>query len=292
MATPTKKEQDQANRDRQRAQALKVLGTAAGTTPPPEASQAGAAGLFSTQLDRIGTAQDAPRATQGPEPLPPQAGAPDRSPQAPADPQGIEKGTSPDYRPSLAFPPGPQLEALEPGNLSPTTPAPRPASDLTAAELRLCAHMVAGKSWREALDLEAYPPRADLRDKAPRDAIKRECERSLTLFANTCAISAEWILRETLVLYRRAVQAEPVLDRKGNPTGMFRFDGATARGCLEMLGNQQGLFKARGGSMAVSDVAELLRAVAGRGKPQLDPGRGRLVAVQDVSRPRREGTGD
>ena len=93
--------------------------------------------------------------------------------------------------------------------------------------------------------------------------------------ASLCAVSPEWILAQTLALYARATQAEPVLDRKGHPTGVWRFDGATARACLEMLGNQQGMFRQKGGSIAVSDVATLLQAVAAKGRPALPAERGR-----------------
>jgi hypothetical protein len=78
-------------------------------------------------------------------------------------------------------------------------------------------------------------------------------------------------------LYRRAAQAEPVLDRKGEPTGEYRFDGPTARGCLELLGKEIKMFGTKGDGIAPSDVAALMQAVADRGKPPLPGDRARVV---------------
>ena len=271
------------------AQAAKILGLATGSATsqaPPEAdppapqstaapqTSAGAA-LFAAELDSVKVTKAAPRALQDAGKVPP---PPEGAATPPASPQDAKRDLdpTPDYAPRLSFPP---VTTLEPGNLN----AGEPATDLTPAELRLVAHMVKGKSWNQALDLEGYPPRSSLRDNAPRDAIKSECERSLRLFASECAASASWIISECVALYRRAAQAEPVLDRKGNPTGVYRFDGPTARACLEMLGKQQGMFKDKGAGIAVSDVADLLAAVAQRGRPALPGDRARLVGSGSTS---------
>lgn len=39
------------------------------------------------------------------------------------------------------------------------------------------------------------------------------------------------------------MQAEPVLDSRGKPTGEYRYDGSVANKALELLGKHLGLFK-------------------------------------------------
>ena len=280
---------EQAEQDRQartkadrQAQALRILGLT--STPatqarqPPDLDTGPIAPEPKAQIDPQ-PAQPGPQRDAPPEAQPKAAGKPSAAPAPPEQAPEAEKGTESDYRPSLALP-SMLLDPLEPGSISPS--ATDATTQLTGLESRLVARMVAGASWQEALDLEQIPPKARIRDAVPRPAIRAECERLLTEFASTCAVSRDWILRETLLLYRRAAQAEPVLDRKGRPTGTYRFDGATARGCLEMLGNQQGMFKGKGGQIAVSDVAQLLQAVAARGKPELPGDRARLVGSASI----------
>jgi phage terminase small subunit len=40
-----------------------------------------------------------------------------------------------------------------------------------------------------------------------------------------------------------AMDAVPVLDMKGNPTGMWRFDSTGANKALELIGKHLGMFK-------------------------------------------------
>jgi hypothetical protein len=41
---------------------------------------------------------------------------------------------------------------------------------------------------------------------------------------------------------KRAMQAQPVLDSKGNETGEYTYQGAVANRALELLGKQRGMF--------------------------------------------------
>ena len=49
-------------------------------------------------------------------------------------------------------------------------------------------------------------------------------------------IDADYVLRQAVKLHERCMQAEPVLDKTGNPTGVYRFDAAGACRALELVG--------------------------------------------------------
>lgn len=63
-----------------------------------------------------------------------------------------------------------------------------------------------------------------------------------TAVAAKNAIDAEWVLRGLVRNYERAMQAEPVLDREGNETGTFTYEGAVANRSLELIGKTMALF--------------------------------------------------
>ena len=56
------------------------------------------------------------------------------------------------------------------------------------------------------------------------------------------AVNAQWVLDKLQSNAERAMQAEPVLDRQGQPTGEYRYEGAIANRALELIGKHHGLF--------------------------------------------------
>jgi phage terminase small subunit len=61
--------------------------------------------------------------------------------------------------------------------------------------------------------------------------------------AERAALSVEWVvgrLRENL---ERALQAEPVRDGEGQPTGEYIYQGSVANKALELLGRHLGMWK-------------------------------------------------
>lgn len=56
-------------------------------------------------------------------------------------------------------------------------------------------------------------------------------------------LDREWVISRLMTVVERCMQAEPVLDRKGEPTGDYQFDPAGANTALRMLGDTMGLFK-------------------------------------------------
>ena len=56
------------------------------------------------------------------------------------------------------------------------------------------------------------------------------------------AIDKEWVIERLRENVERAMQAQPVLDRAGNPTGSYVYNGAAANRALELLGKKLGMF--------------------------------------------------
>jgi len=56
-------------------------------------------------------------------------------------------------------------------------------------------------------------------------------------------LDREWVISRLMRVAERCMQAEPVTDKEGNPTGEFRFDATGANQALRMLGDTMGLFK-------------------------------------------------
>ena len=56
------------------------------------------------------------------------------------------------------------------------------------------------------------------------------------------SLNADWVMTRLRENVERAMQLTPVLDRNGNPTGVFRYDGAVANRALELIGRHLGMF--------------------------------------------------
>lgn len=56
------------------------------------------------------------------------------------------------------------------------------------------------------------------------------------------ALSKEYVLTRLMENVERAMQAVPVLNSKGVPTGEYRYEGTVANKALELLGREMGMF--------------------------------------------------
>lgn len=154
-------------------------------------------------------------------------------------------------------------------------------SQLNNRERRTVYYLVAGLSYREALDAVGVAPRAALRDVGPPEHITQSVSACLRQVALKSGTSRIWIVQQTVALYRRAVQAEPVLV-KGEPTGEYKLDGATASKCLALLAEWcPALQPRRPGSYTAQDVAALLAEVQARGRQSLEQARARAPQLAD-----------
>ena len=55
-------------------------------------------------------------------------------------------------------------------------------------------------------------------------------------------LTKQWVIDKLIQNVERAMQAQPVLDAKGVPTGEYRYEGSVANRALELLGKEQGMF--------------------------------------------------
>lgn len=66
-------------------------------------------------------------------------------------------------------------------------------------------------------------------------------------------IDADYVLAGIIRVTDRCEQAEPVLDREGQPTGEYKFEGGTALRGYELLGRHLAMFKDR---IEITDVSK------------------------------------
>jgi phage terminase small subunit len=72
---------------------------------------------------------------------------------------------------------------------------------------------------------------------------RREIEQRQTIdAANRHRVTKEFVLTGLREIHERCMVAMPVLDRKGKPTGQYRFDSSGANRALELMGKHLGMF--------------------------------------------------
>jgi hypothetical protein len=72
-------------------------------------------------------------------------------------------------------------------------------------------------------------------------------------------LSKSWVLEKLRSNAERAMQAEPVLDREGHPTGVYKYDGSVANRALELIGKELGMFVERKESGRPGDFATMAK---------------------------------
>lgn len=54
--------------------------------------------------------------------------------------------------------------------------------------------------------------------------------------SESTAINAAWVLRQAVKVHERCMQAEPIIDKDGGPTGEYKFEHSGANKALEIIG--------------------------------------------------------
>lgn len=75
--------------------------------------------------------------------------------------------------------------------------------------------------------------------------IQEAIEESQDARQKRTKITADYVLTSLKEVSERCMQAEPVLDRDGKPTGIYRFDSAGVNRALELLGKHLKMFTDR-----------------------------------------------
>ena len=65
-------------------------------------------------------------------------------------------------------------------------------------------------------------------------------------------INADWVLKKLVTNAERAAQAEPVLDREGNPTGEYTYQGNVVNKALELIGQHVNFFPDKSAKLELS----------------------------------------
>lgn len=75
--------------------------------------------------------------------------------------------------------------------------------------------------------------------RGAKEAIVAKAEAKLV---DNLVATRQWVIEQLTENCRRAMQAEPIRDSAGNPTGQYRYNGAVANRALELLGKELGMF--------------------------------------------------
>lgn len=75
------------------------------------------------------------------------------------------------------------------------------------------------------------------------DEVSLYIDSRLKTISEKAEVDSVWVMRRFKEISDRCVQAEPVLDFEGNPTGEYRFDSSGANKATEMLGKIIGVFE-------------------------------------------------
>jgi len=76
-----------------------------------------------------------------------------------------------------------------------------------------------------------------------REEIQEYLQNLRAEYAEKTGITKEWIIERFKTISDRCVQAEPVFDKRGLPTGEFQFDSAGANTATAHLGKIIGVFE-------------------------------------------------
>jgi len=74
-------------------------------------------------------------------------------------------------------------------------------------------------------------------------SIKAAVEEKLAEIRRKNEITADWVVDKAKKIIERCMQAEPVYDNDGNPTGEYKFDSSGANGSLKILAKYLGMEK-------------------------------------------------
>jgi hypothetical protein len=122
---------------------------------------------------------------------------------------------------------------------------------------RFAQEVASGKTQVEAYEIAGYKPNdGNAAQLAKRPEISARVAEINGIAADKVAIDKSWVLERLITNSERAMQVIEVLDKDGNGTGEFRYEGNVANKALELIGKELGMFKERlelSGNVALGD---------------------------------------
>ncbi|CAB4122842.1 hypothetical protein UFOVP33_62 [uncultured Caudovirales phage] len=112
--------------------------------------------------------------------------------------------------------------------------------NLTPAQEAYCRARALGMGKGESLNMAGiHNGRTSSeweRIPAVRERIAELCEIATKNSILKSGLDRGWVISRLMTITERCMQAEPVLDREGEPTGEYKFDSSGANKALELLG--------------------------------------------------------
>lgn len=152
----------------------------------------------------------------------------------------------------------------------------KPPPKLTEKQAAFCREYLVDLNATQAAIRAGYAKKAAYATGAEnlrKPQIQHYIKAAIEQRAEKTQITAESVLKRINEVAERCMQAEPVYDADGSPTGEYRFDSGGANKALKMLGDHLGLFIQKiehSGSIenrfAVLSDAELKAAVKAKQK--------------------------
>lgn len=110
-----------------------------------------------------------------------------------------------------------------------------------------CQSIARGRNLTDAYHEAGYVPH---RQNAHRMYLKPHIQERIAeirskIVTTLGVIDKNWTMRRLVEAYERAAMGEEILDRKGSPTGIRRYDHTNALRALELIGKSLGMFVER-----------------------------------------------
>lgn len=116
---------------------------------------------------------------------------------------------------------------------------------LTAKQEKFCQEYQKDCNATQAAIRAGYSPKTSNEmgaENLAKPSIKARVKELQDKFAADNGISIAWVLDGLKSNAERAMQAEPVYDREGEPTGEYRYEGNVANRAYELIGKHLGMF--------------------------------------------------
>lgn len=119
-------------------------------------------------------------------------------------------------------------------------------SNLTPAQEAYCRGIALGMSKQEAMSMAGMKNERTARQWAKQPAVRTRITELTEMLTENSILKAGldrgWVISRLMTVTERCMQAEPVLDKNGEPTGEYKFDSGGANRALELLGKTMRMF--------------------------------------------------